>query len=306
MLKIDSGDIPAKDWYQYMVGAIAPRPIAFVSTIDKNGIANLAPFSYFNVFSASPPVLVFSVANKSRPDTSKDTLMNARETREVVINMVSYNIVRQMALTSVDFNNEVDEFKVSGLTPVASDLVRPSRVAESPIQFECKVKDIISLGNQSGAGNMIICEVLRMHLSEDIIDENGRVNPHKADLMGRMGRAFYARASGEAIYTIVQARNKMVIGYQRLPESAVNSHILTANNLGQLAGLSSIPEENEIDSLYDDQQIKGLLAQTEPVKALHQRAKIELKQENLQRAARIVWLAQKVADMAKRENGVNN
>ena len=296
MLKIDPGDVNAKDWHQYMLGAVAPRPIAFVSSIDNQGNANLAPYSFFNAFSSNPPILAFSVANKSDQFDSKDTLKNVRTNGEVVINVVSYRYVRQMSLTSIEYPHNVSEFEQAGFTPISSDLVKPFRVAESPISFECKIQRIIPLGTNGGAGNIVICDVLRLHIDENILDNNGRINPHKADLMGRMGRAYYARASGEAIHTIFQARKSLGIGYQQLPQSAKSSEILTANNLGHLANLTEAPAENILLKFQNDPYIHSLLKSKNPIAALHNYAKTELEKDNLESAANAVWLAQLLVD----------
>ena len=296
MLKIDPGDVNAKDWHQYMLGAVAPRPIAFVSSIDNQGNANLAPYSFFNAFSSNPPILAFSVANKSDQFDSKDTLKNVRTNGEVVINVVSYRYVRQMSLTSIDYPNDVSEFEQAGFTPISSDLVKPFRVAESPISFECKIQRIIPLGTNGGAGNIVICDVLRLHIDENILDNNGRINPHKADLMGRMGRAYYVRASGEAVHTIFQARKSLGIGYQQLPQSAKNSEILTANNLGHLANLAEVPAENVLLKFQNDPYIHSLLKSKNPIASLHNYAKTELEKDNLESAANAVWLAQLLTD----------
>lgn len=296
MLKIDPGDVSTKDWHQYMLGAVAPRPIAFVSTIDEDGVPNLAPYSYFNAFSSNPPVLAFSVANKSNPAEFKDTLKNIKSTGEAVINIVSYKIVRQMVITSLDYPTNVDEFEKSGLTPIPSDLIKPFRVKESLIQFECKVQQIIPMGTQGGAGNLVICDVLRLHISKDILNEKNRIDPHKADNMGRLGRAYYVRASGESIYTIFQSRNQLGIGYDSLPNSTLASETLTANNLGHLAGLNSIPNDESLDFFKQDPHIKNLIQSEDPTKALHLFAKKELEKEQLESAALAVWLAQHLID----------
>ena len=296
MLKIDPGEISSKDWHQYLLGAVAPRPIALVSTVDDKGVPNLAPFSYFNAFSSTPPILAFSVANKGSEFQTKDTLKNVRLTREVVINVVSYRFVRQMALTSLDYPSFINEFERSGLKPVKSDLVKPFRVAESPVNFECSVQNIIPLGKASKAGNLIICNVLRLHIAEDILDVNGRINPHKADLMGRLGRAFYARASGESIYTIYSNRSVLGVGYQQLPDSARTSEILSANNLGSLAGIEEAPNEKSLMEFQNKGVIQQLLKSDRPVEALHIFAKKEIEKENLVAAAQAVWLAQFIID----------
>jgi flavin reductase (DIM6/NTAB) family NADH-FMN oxidoreductase RutF len=296
---IDPKTTPRFDFHQFIVGAVAPRPIAFVSTIGKDGNANLAPYSFFNAFSSNPPVLVFSSNRRVADNTTKDTLANVRETGEVVINAVNYNIVRQMAVASVQFPKGVSEFEKSGLTPIPSDLVKPFRVKESPIHMECKVKDIITLGDKGGAGHLILCEMLRMHIDENVIDDRGRLDPHKLDLMGRLGRAYYVRASGSAIHTIAQAVEKMVIGYDHLPEGVKNSKVFTGNNIGQLAGLPEAPIREECLALKDaDGRVRKILASANPKDGLHQYAKEILDENDGQRmlAAKITWLAEDFLD----------
>ncbi len=209
---IDPKQLSVKDLHQFILGSVAPRPIAFASTLDQEGRPNLAPYSFFNAFSSNPPVLVFSSNRKVKDNQTKDTLHNIRETGEVVINAVNFSMMRQMALASIEYPAHVDEFVKAGFTPLESDLVKPFRVAESPAQMECKVKDIITLGEEGGAGHLIICDVLRMHIHEDVIDEQDRIDPHRIDLVGRMGRAYYVRASGAAIHTVFQPVNAMAIG----------------------------------------------------------------------------------------------
>lgn len=299
MISIDPKTTAVKDLHQYLVGAIAPRPIAFVSTLSETGERNLAPYSFFNVFSSNPPTLVFSSNRRVSDNTTKDTLQNIKDTGELVINVVSYAIVRQMAIASIQYPSSVDEFQKSGLTPTDSLHVGPSRVKESPVQLECRLKEIITLGDQGGAGHLIICEVVHIHLDENILDDNGRINPHKIDLVGRMGRAYYVRASGEAIHTIYQPVNELGIGYDQLPPSAKSSKILTGNNLGQLASLTAPPSEAEIDELRVDPYIQTLLRKPEVIKTLHEYAQRELIKEQLPLAARIVWLAELISQEAK-------
>ena len=291
MLVIDPKTTPIPQLHQFLVSTVAPRPIAFVSTIDEKGIPNLAPYSFFNCFSSNPPILVFSSNRKVRGNTTKDTLHNVQQVPEVVINVVSYPIVRQMAVASVEYPGDVNEFEKAGFTPLASELIKPFRVKESPVQMECRVNQIIPLGEGGGAGHLIVCEVLRMHIDEQILDEQGRVDPHRIDLMGRMGRAFYARASGEAVYTIAQDMEKIAIGYDQLPLSARQSHILTGNDLGQLAGMTSPPDHELIEALKEEEDIQNFLQHPQPVQVLHQRAHAELAQNNTARAAALVWLA---------------
>lgn len=274
MIRIDSNNTSTKDLHQFLLGCVAPRPIAFASTIDEDGNANLAPYSFFNCFSSNPPILVFSSNRRVSDNTTKDTLHNIERTGEVVINVVNYAIVRQMAVTSISFPSEVSEFEKAGLTPIPSEEVKPFRVKESPAQMECKVEEIIPLGEKGGAGHLIICKVLCLHLNEAVVDERNRIDPHKIDLMGRMGRAYYVRASGAAIHTIVQSVLDISIGFDQLPESLKNSTVLTGNNLGQLAGLTELPDEKSILALSErDSRIKEILQQEAVQENLHTYAK---------------------------------
>jgi flavin reductase (DIM6/NTAB) family NADH-FMN oxidoreductase RutF len=243
--RILPGEVATSDMHQYLLGSVAPRPIAFVSTMDEEGRHNLAPYSFFNAFSSNPPIVVFSSNRRVADNTTKDTLHNIQITGECVISAVSYGIIRQMALTSVEFAAGESEFKRSGLTPEASEMVAVPGVAESPVNMECKVKDIITLGEHGGAGHLIICEVLVMHIDEHVIDNN-RINPHKMDLVGRMGRNFYVRASGDAILSLYQNVKSNPIGYDSLPDSAKNSRILTGNDIGALAALEEMPTPDMI------------------------------------------------------------
>ncbi len=299
MISIDPKTTAVRDLHQYLVGAIAPRPIAFVSTLSETGERNLAPYSFFNVFSSNPPTLVFSSNRRVSDNTTKDTLQNIKDTGELVINVVSYAIVRQMAIASIQYPSSVDEFQKSGLTPLESVHVGPYRVKESPVQLECRLKEIITLGDEGGAGHLIICEIVHIHLDENILDDNDRINPHKIDLVGRMGRAYYVRASGEAIHTIYQPVNELGIGYDQLPPSARSSKILTGNNLGQLASLTAPPSDAEIDELRVDPYIQTLLRKPAVINTLHEYAQRELIKEQLPLAARIVWLAELIAQEAK-------
>lgn len=274
MFTFDPKEIPTRDLHQYLLGSVAPRPIAFASTIDEKGVANIAPYSFFNAFSSNPPILVFSSNRKVADNTTKDTLHNIEATREVVINVVNHAIVRQMAVSSISFPTEISEFDKTGLTPIPSEVVKPFRIKESPVQMECTVRDIITLGDQGGAGHLIICDVVRMHISEAVIDENNRIDPHKIDLMGRMGRAYYVRASGAAIQTIIQPVMQVTIGYDQLPESIRNSSVLSANNLGQLAGIPALPDEQSIELFKNEHpDIQTILAEEDAKIQLHELAK---------------------------------
>lgn len=270
------GKIPTKDLHQFLLGSVAPRPIAFVSTIDENGQANLAPYSFFNAFSSNPPILVFSSNRRVADNTTKDTLANIVSTGEAVINVVNYEIVRQMAVASVQYPHGTSEFEKSGLTPIPSEMVKPNRVKESPVNMECRVKEVVTLGEQGGAGHLIICEVLCMHIDDAVIDpSNNRIDPHKIDLVGRMGRAYYTRASGNSIFTVVQAVEKIAIGFDQLPLHVQQSYVLTGNDLGQLAGLHHLPDEKEIQNV---KQNYCNIIEGKKVEALHAAAKDLIKQ----------------------------
>lgn len=238
--RIVPGEVSTADLHQYLLGSVSPRPIAFVSTIDENGNHNLAPYSFFNAFSSNPPIVVFSSNRRVADNTTKDTLHNIQHNKECVISAVSHGIMRQMALTSVEFEAGDSEFARTGLTPVASETVAVPGVAESPVNMECKVKDIVTLGEHGGAGHLIICEVQVMHIDEHVIDEN-RINPHKIDLVGRMGRSYYVRASGDAILTLYQSVKSKPIGFEALPAVAKESRVLTGNDLGALAAIDEMP-----------------------------------------------------------------
>lgn len=251
MRTITPGTIPTKDLHQFILGCVAPRPIAWVSTLDEQGRPNLAPYSFFNAFSSNPPIVVFSSNRKVSDNTTKDTLYNIKATGEAVINMVNYNLVRKMALTSVEFPSGISEFSQAGLTALASEEVKPFRVLESPAHLECRVKEVITLGDQGGAGHLVICNVVKLHIDEDVMDGD-RIDPHKIDLMGRMGRAYYARASGSAIQTIYQPVVTKVIGYDALPSKVRKSTVLSANNIGALSALNFWPQK--LEDLSEDKQ----------------------------------------------------
>ncbi len=287
MLIVDPEKTATKDFHQFLLGAVSPRPIAFASTVDENGNPNLAPYSFFNCFSSNPPVLVFSSNRRVSDNTTKDTLHNIEKTKEVVINVVSHSIVRQMAVSSISFPTEDSEFDKTGLTPLASDLVKPFRVKESPVHMECKVSEIIPLGQHGGAGHLIICNVVRMHIDEKVLDSNNRIDPHKIDLMGRMGRAYYVRASGPAVQTIIQSVVDISIGFDSLPKSVQNSKILTGNDLGQLAGLLKLPSEEAIEKFAEKSVVEDLLEDKDSKELLHIACKEAIHQGRLEEA--LLW-----------------
>lgn len=246
MLRIDPKEIPQPKLHQYLLGSVGPRPIAFASTVDSEGRPNLAPFSFFNVFSSNPPILIFSPARRGRDNTTKHTLENALSTKECVINIVNYDIVEQMSLTSTEYPADISEFTKAGLTPLASELVRPFRVAESPVQMECNVKDIVALGSGGGAGNLIICEVVLMHIHENILDADGRISQEKIDLVARMGGHWYSRAKS-GLFQLPQPTSQIGIGFDQIPKDILQSSVLSGNDLGKLAGIETLPDETSVN-----------------------------------------------------------
>lgn len=291
MLRIDPTQIATKDLHQYMLGAVAPRPIAFASTISKDGVPNLAPYSFFNIFSSNPPIAIFSSNRRVANNTTKDTLKNVEDTGEVVINVVSHAIVRQMAVASIEYGSDVNEFVKAGFTPLASEMIKPFRVAESPVHMECKVERILPLGDGGGAGNLIICNIVLMHIAESVLNEKGRIDPHKIDLMGRMGRFYYARASGAAVEEIVQEVNVIGIGFDGLPDAIRHSPILTGNNLGQLAGMAALPAPEVAMALAaTNARVQRALASASVRKELHQYAKEALDRNQLELGAQLAVL----------------
>lgn len=293
MITIDPFSIPTKDLHQFMVGAVAPRPIAWVSTIDEDGNPNLAPYSFFNAFSSNPPIVVFSSNRRVSNNTTKDTLYNIEKTGEVVVNMVNYDLVRQMAVTGVEFPKGVNEFEKAGLTMLPSDLIKPFRVKESPVHFECKVDKIIALGDKGGAGHLIICNIVRIHISENVVEENNRINPHKLDLVGRLGRAYYTRVKGDSIFTVAQSQTDIVIGFDALPNSIRESKIFTGNNIGALAGLLDFPLKEKVLALKENNtEIQKIVASENVLENLQLYAKQELDKGNTELGSEIAFLSE--------------
>lgn len=288
MLTIDPTQIPTKDLHQYILGAVSPRPIAFASTVSADGIPNLAPYSFFNAFSSNPPILIFSSNRRVANNTTKDTLKNVEDTGEVVINVVPYAIVRQMALCSIEYDADVNEFEKAGFTPLPSERVRPFRVAESPVQMECVVEKILPLGEGGGAGNLIICRIVLMHIAEHILTDSGRIDPHKIDLMGRMGRFYYARASGDAVVEIIQKVTDLGVGFDALPEHVRHSTVLTGNELAQIAALTVLPDQAAIVA---DPRVQAALAANASRDALHQMAQAAIQENDVELAAKLVLSA---------------
>lgn len=283
MISVDLKELDGKTAHSYLLGAVGPRPIALASTIDNEGNPNLAPFSFFNVFSSNPPILVFSPSRRVRDNTTKHTLHNAQANGEVVINVVNHNIVQQTSLASTDYAEGVNEFVKAGLTPVKSDIVKPFRVKESPAQMECKVKDIVSLGDGGGAGNLIICEVVRMHINEDILDENGKISMHKIDLVARMGGDFYCRANGDSLFEVEKPHVRLGIGVDNIPSRIRESTYFDGNDLGKLGNVEKLPTDAELQEFSEHWKIKEIFEKSanglEMHENLHQYAK-ELLDEN--------------------------
>ncbi|MDU8884908.1 flavin reductase family protein [Yeosuana sp. MJ-SS3] len=251
MISIDPKDISTAKLHSYLLSSVAPRPIAFASTIDGQGRPNLSPFSFFNVFSANPPIMIFSPARRVRDNSTKHTLENVLETKEVVINVVNYDLVQQASLSSTEYPEGINEFEKAGLSMLKSDIVKPFRVAESPVQFECKVNDIIKLGNEGGAGNLIICEVLKLHISKEVLEEDETINQVKLDLVARSGGSFYTRAK-KGFFEIPKPISTLGIGVDNMPEKVRNSYTLSGNDLGMLGNVEALPTQNEIDLFIKD------------------------------------------------------
>jgi flavin reductase (DIM6/NTAB) family NADH-FMN oxidoreductase RutF len=247
MLTLDPKELPIPKLHHYLLGSIGPRPIAFASTVDAEGNRNLAPFSFFNVFSANPPILIFSPARSGRTNTTKNTHDNVKEVAEVVINVVNYDMVHQMSLASSPFEAGVDEFVKAGFTPIASDTIRPFRVKESPVQIECKVIEVKELGQNGGAGNLVICEVQKIHIDEGVLDENQMVDQQKIDLVSRMGGNWYCRANDASMFEVDKPITTIGIGVDTLPEKIRTSDQLTGNDLGILGNMENIPTDEQIE-----------------------------------------------------------
>jgi flavin reductase (DIM6/NTAB) family NADH-FMN oxidoreductase RutF len=241
MLTLETEKIPLQQLQQYLQAAIAPRPICFASTIDKQGQVNLSPFSFFNLFSMNPPVCVFSPSRRVRDNTTKHTLENLREVPECVINIVNYDMVQQMSLSSCDYPKGTSEFIKAGFTPIASTLVKPPRVAESPVQLECIIRDIISLGDQPGAGNLVIAEIKVIHIGEQVLNENNKIDPAKLDLVARLGDDWYSRVTPEVLFQVEKPNTQLGIGFDQLPNFILNNAAFTGNEKAQLANISMLP-----------------------------------------------------------------
>ena len=284
---LDPKNLSTKEIHKILLSSITPRPIALASTIDSNGIVNLSPFSYFNVFSASPPILIFSPANRVTDNSKKDTLNNVKTNSQVVINLVDHKIVEPTSLSSVYFDSGVDEFIKSGLTKLKSTKVLPPRVKESPVSFECRVNDIINLGKDGGAGNLVICEVLMLHINEEFIDSNGDIDPLKMNLVARMGDNYYLDIQPDNLFEIKKPVGINAIGVDRLPKHIHQTDILSKNDLARLGNIEKIPENKEIIEFLassETEKIISLADESEKVKLVHKKVKYLLELDEVETA----------------------
>jgi flavin reductase (DIM6/NTAB) family NADH-FMN oxidoreductase RutF len=277
-----------KDLHDLLIGAVAPRPIALASTVDREGNVNLSPFSFFNIFSTRPPVLVFSPSRRQRDNTTKHTLENLLETREVVINTVSYSMVEQVSLASSEFAKGVNEFFKAGLTEIKSETVKPPRVKESPVSFECKVLEVKVLGEVGGSGNLAICEVVLIHAQDFIFTDKGKVDPWKIDNVARMGENYYCRANGESIFEVPKPSIPVGIGFDLLPTGIRNSPVLTGNNLGRLANIDKIPTAEEVKTFAENFNYRLIFQKNgeDRLTSIHKQAQVFLANGEVKKA----WL----------------
>ncbi|MDX1332834.1 MAG: flavin reductase family protein [Robiginitalea sp.] len=287
LLTLRPEELETRVLHGYLLGAVGPRPIAFASTVDAEGNPNLSPFSFFNVFSANPPVLIFSPARRVRDNTTKHTLENVLETREVVINVVTYPMVQQMSLASTEYDRGVNEFEKAGFTMVASEMVTPCRVGESPVQFECRVTKVEALGEEGGAGNLVFSEVVRMHLKKEVLDNEDRLDPAKLDLVARMGGNWYSRAS-DGLFEVPKPLSSKGVGVDAIPQAIRNSPILTGNDLGMLGNFERIPTEAEVSAFVDGAvEARTALSSADPL-VIQKQARAYLEEGNVAAAWKLL------------------
>lgn len=283
MLTIQANTLKPSEIQNYLQYAIAPRPICFASTIDNDGNVNLSPFSFFNMFSSNPPICVFSPARRVRDNTTKHSLENVLEVPECVINIVNYSMVQQTSLASTEYAKGVNEFEKAGFTMLASEVVKPPRVKESPVQLECRIREVISLGNEAGAGNLVVAEVVLIHIDEAVLDESGKIDQQKMDLVARLGGDWYCRVTPEVLFKVAKPLSTFGMGVDSLPERIRNSAILTGNNLGQLGNVEHLPSEEEI--LAVSQNFSSY-----SIDELHQKAKELLEKGEVMEAWKLLLL----------------
>lgn len=295
MLTLNTAEMTPGQLQNYMQYAIAPRPICFATTIDLEGNINLSPFSFFNMFSTNPPLCVFSPARRVRDNTTKHTLQNVLEVKECVINIVNYSMVQQTSLASTEYAKGVNEFEKSGFTMIPSVLVKPPRVAEAPVQMECTVRDIIHLGDNPGAGNLILAEVKLIHIKEEILDEDGKIDQAKIDLVARLGGDWYCRVTPESLFKVAKPLTTLGIGVDALPVAVRNSKVLTGNDLGMLGNIEHLPNDEEIDAIQSNPEVKEIFDATigdtnNRERELHELAKVWLSKGKVMDALKVVLL----------------
>ncbi len=262
MLTLNTNDLTPVQIQSYLNHAVAPRPICLASTVDKDGNVNLSPFSFFNLFSVNPPVCVFSPSRRVRDNTTKHTLENIKEVPECVINIVNYDMVQQVSLSSVEYPAGVNEFIKAGLTELPSTMVKPPRVAESKIQLECVVREVISLGDTPGAGNLVIAEVKVIHINEDILNADGSIDQHKTDQVARLGGDWYCRVTADSLFKVAKPVSTIGIGVDAIPYAILNSKVLTGNNLGQLGNVVALPTDDAIEAYSQSDELKEIFDAT--------------------------------------------
>lgn len=287
---IDPANISQQELHGYLLSAVAPRPICFASTVDKEGNVNLSPFSYFNLFSVNPPIMIFSPSRRGRDNTTKHTLENVLEVKETVINIVNYDMVEQMSLSSTEYGDGVNEFVKAGLTQVPSDKVAPPRVGEAPVAFECVVDQVIALGDGPGAGNLVLAKVVQIHVKKAFLDAEGKLDTPKLDLVARMGGNWYCRANGDALFEIPKPIRTKGIGVDMLPEAVRNSTVLTGNNLGRLGNLEQLPTKEAIAIIAENAEVKSILNSGENSTALHKLAQQWLAEDKTEDALALLHL----------------
>lgn len=290
MLTLDPKEIPVGKMHSYLLSAVSPRPIAFASTVDKDGNVNLSPFSFFNCFGVNPPILIFSPARRVRDNTTKHTLENILEVPEVVINVVNFSMVQQASLASCEFSKGTNEFVKAGFSEIASTKVKPPRVGESPISMECKVLQIIKTGDGGGAGNLVICEILLMHIQENILDTEHKIDPFKLDAVGRMGGDYYTKVSGASIFKVPKPLDKFCIGIDQMPDQIRFSKILTGNDLGMLGNIEKLPDQISVKNFSDTLPDHELPKSEE---ALHRLAQKYLSEGKVEEAWKILLISKK-------------
>jgi len=288
MRTIDPKDTSTRDLYGLLTGSVIPRPIAFVSTIDKDGQVNLSPYSFFNAVSADPPIVIFSCSRRVRDNTTKHTLQNVLEVPEAVISIVNYPMVEQMSLSSTDYPKGTNEYIKAGFTQVTSTKVGPPRVGESPISFECKVRDVIHLGDTGGAGSMVVCEIVLAHFDDNIFDDSGRIDPVLLNPVARLGGNNYSRVTEESLFEVNKPISRMGIGIDQLPQQIKSSHVLTGNNLGRLGTVESLPSKEEITEFVATLESKIGVTLPSDSTALHQLAKTYIEGNKIEEAFKIL------------------